>query len=642
MKIDKLQINAFGNIENREIELSENINIIYGKNETGKSTLLKFIIDSLYGISKNKKGREFSDYDRYKPWKTEEFSGKITYTLDNGNKYEVFRDFNKKNPKIYDKELNDISKEYTIDRTYGNQFFTEQTKIDEATFLSTLVSMQQEVKLAKQEQNVLLQKLANLAGTGEDNVSYRKAIEKINKKQIEEIGTLRSQGRPINIVKEDKFKLQDEIGQLEEYKEKQYEIEALKQSIEKRIEQNEQKLELIKELKRIEETEKIEKQKIALNENLLSENNEKIEKLKLSKKEIESKLNKIEIPKEVNRKVKRNNLGNIIRSIIIAIAMMLTIILRNNTITLIIFATISLLAILSLIISNVKTRKERAKRDRSRQEEIRKVNNEKEELQSEIDKITSQIELLIKNSDEQVNIIENLENLLKIEVKRQKDDIFKKYVVEKVDYSNIDLELDQIQSDINKNKLEIHSLELDRNNILPKLEKLAEKEEKLEALKEKEQELLKLNNAIELAKQVLEDAYIRMKENVTPKFTNNLSRNIENISRGKYKNVRINDEEGIIVEKDNGEYISSEKLSIGTIEQLYISLRLGATKELSEETMPIILDEAFAYYDDDRLTNILKYINEEFKKHQIIIFTCTNRERDILENLKIDYKNIEM
>ena len=642
MKIDKLQINAFGNIENREIELSENINIIYGKNETGKSTLLKFIIDSLYGISKNKKGREFSDYDRYKPWKTEEFSGKITYTLDNGNKYEVFRDFNKKNPKIYDKELNDISKEYTIDRTYGNQFFTEQTKIDEATFLSTLVSMQQEVKLGKQEQNVLLQKLANLAGTGEDNVSYRKAIEKINKKQIEEIGTLRSQGRPINIVKEDKFKLQDEIGQLEEYKEKQYEIEALKQSIEKRIEQNEQKLELIKELKRIEETEKIEKQKIALNENLLSENNEKIEKLKLSKKEIESKLNKIEIPKEVNRKVKRNNLGNIIRSIIIVIAMILAIILRNNTITLIIFTTISLLAILSLIISNVKTRKERAKRDRSRQEEIRKVNNEKEELQSEIDKITSQIELLIKNSDEQVNIIENLENLLKIEVKRQKDDIFKKYVVEKVDYSNIDLELDQIQSDINKNKLEIHSLELDRNNILPKLEKLAEKEEKLEALKEKEQELLKLNNAIELAKQVLEDAYIRMKENVTPKFTNNLSRNIENISRGKYKNVRINDEEGIIVEKDNGEYISSEKLSIGTIEQLYISSRLGATKELSEETMPIILDEAFAYYDDDRLTNILKYINEEFRKHQIIIFTCTNRERDILENLKIDYKNIEM
>ena len=52
--------------------------------------------------------------------------------------------------------------------------------------------------------------------------------------------------------------------------------------------------------------------------------------------------------------------------------------------------------------------------------------------------------------------------------------------------------------------------------------------------------------------------------------------------------------------------------------------------------MPIILDEAFAYYDEARLTNILKYISEEFKNNQIIILTCTNREREILE--KLNYK----
>ena len=60
---------------------------------------------------------------------------------------------------------------------------------------------------------------------------------------------------------------------------------------------------------------------------------------------------------------------------------------------------------------------------------------------------------------------------------------------------------------------------------------------------------------------MLEIAYVKMKENVTPKFTENLSKNIEKISNGKYKNVRINDEEGIIVEKENGEYVSCEKLS---------------------------------------------------------------------------------
>ncbi len=644
MKINKLQINAFGNIENREIELSENINIIYGKNEAGKSTLLKFIVDNLYGISKNKRGKEFSDYDRYKPWKSEEFSGKLTYTLDNGKKYEVFRDFNKKNPKIYDEELNDISKEFTIDRTNGNQFFTEQTKIDEGTFLSTLVSMQQEVKLGKQEQNTLLQKLANLAGTGEDNVSYKKAIEKINKRQIEEIGTLRSQGRPINIVKEEKFKLQDEIGELEEYKEKQYEIEELKQNLEEKIIKEEEKLKILKELKVIEEKEKIEKQKIILNESILNENNQKIENLNQNKRKLKEEINKIEIPNENKKTAKQNSnkAKNIVLATLMVIFIIIAIVLRKNILALAISAIISVALLLFLIISNVKLKQKIEEENAKIEKQINKVKEQKQELKTSIDKIDTQIEMLTKNSNEQEEVIENAKNILKVKIENQKNEIKNKYKQEEINVNNISYELENIQNSINKNKLEIHSLELDKNNILPKLEKLASMEEELEELNEKEQKLLKENSAIELAKQVLEVAYTKMKENVTPKFTKNLSKNIEQISEGKYKNVRINDEEGIIVEKENGEYISSEKLSIGTIDQLYISLRLGAIKELSEETMPIILDEAFAYYDETRLCNILKYISEEFKNNQIIIFTCTNREKEILEKLKLEYKNIEL
>lgn len=564
MKINKLQINAFGNIQNKEIELSENINIVYGKNEAGKSTLLKFVVDSLYGISRNKRGKEFSDYDRYKPWKSEEFSGKIIYTLDDGKKYEVFRDFNKKNPKIYDEELNDISKEFTIDRTNGNQFFTEQTKIDEDTFLSTLVSMQQEVKLGKQEQNTLLQKLANLAGTGEDNVSYKKAMEKINKRQIEEIGTLRSQGRPINIVKEEKFKLQDEIGELEEYKEKQYEIEEIKQNLQEKIKKQEEKLKLIKELKSLEEKENIEKQKIALNENILNENNEKIEKLKLNKRQLETELNKIEIPNETKKSEKQNsNKGkNIVSIAITIIFVIIAIMLRKNILILGISVVISAISLLFLVISKIKLRKKIELENKKVQKQNIKVKEKKQELETNLNKINTQIELLIKNSNEQEEAIRNLENLLKIEIENEKNKIRSKYKLEQININNISYELENIQNSINKNKLEIHSLELDKNNILPKLEKLASMEEQLEELNEKEQNLLKDNIAIELAKQVLETAYIKMKENVTPKFTKNLSKNIEQISSGKYKKVRINDEEGIIVEKENGEYISSEKLSI--------------------------------------------------------------------------------
>ena len=81
MKINNLKINAYGNIENKEIELKSGINIIQGRNESGKSTLLNYIISSFYGISKNKDGRALSDYERYKPWNSSEFSGRIQYII---------------------------------------------------------------------------------------------------------------------------------------------------------------------------------------------------------------------------------------------------------------------------------------------------------------------------------------------------------------------------------------------------------------------------------------------------------------------------------------------------------------------------------------------------------------------------------
>ena len=117
---------------------------------------------------------------------------------------------------------------------------------------------------------------------------------------------------------------------------------------------------------------------------------------------------------------------------------------------------------------------------------------------------------------------------------------------------------------------------------------------------------MKKNNAMIVVKQALESAYEKMKNTVTPKFTNNLSENISRISNGKYNKVAINDENGLMVELNSGEYVSAERLSLGTIDQLYLSLRLSMSNDISPENMPIILDEAFAFYDDDRLENLLK------------------------------------
>ena len=122
LKIKNIKINAYGNIENRELNLKDNINIIHGENESGKSTLLSYIVNTLYGISRNKDGKEVSDYDKYKPWNNQEYSGKLSYELQNGEQYEIFRDFNKKNPKIYNSKLEDVTANFDTDKKEGSKF----------------------------------------------------------------------------------------------------------------------------------------------------------------------------------------------------------------------------------------------------------------------------------------------------------------------------------------------------------------------------------------------------------------------------------------------------------------------------------------------------------------------------------------
>lgn len=137
-----------------------------------------------YGINKTKNGKEISNYDKYTPWEEGEFSGKISYELDNGEEFEIYRNFNKKNPKIFDKNANDISKEFEIDKAEGNKFMVEQTKVDEGLFTMCMVIPQQEVVLDTKSKNILIQKASNIMLTGEDNISYQKVLRKPKQKTI--------------------------------------------------------------------------------------------------------------------------------------------------------------------------------------------------------------------------------------------------------------------------------------------------------------------------------------------------------------------------------------------------------------------------------------------------------------------------
>ena len=654
MKINKIKINSYGKLKEKEIKLKDGINIIYGKNESGKSTLLNFIVNSFYGISKNKKGKEYSDVEKYTPWLGEEFSGKLEYELNNKNKYEIYRDFKKKNPKIFNENMEDISKEFNIDKSKGNEFFYEQTKVDKELFLSTVVVGQQEVKLGKQEQNILVQKIANLVGTGDDNVSYKRAIDRINRRLLDEIGTQRSREKPINIINKKIEDLEQKKQELEKYEDIKYEIEENKNKLEEEISDLNNKNNLLKEIKIINEKEKIEKEKIKIKENIKKENIEKIKliKEKINKIKNENK-NIFEINNEKTKNNKKiNNEKNKLNKKIIIVFIFLLIInflqfifIKNKLINYIFLLTVPM-TLIYFIISKNKLNKKIKKQKNIDENNLKNI----EKINLEINNLNNEINLLEKNNNNLEKEINNLKSNLNLKINLEKEKIKNKYLnkIEKseiinfINLENINYEIEKLQNEINNKKIRSHTLELDQKNIEPKLDNLSKIEEELVNNNEKMSTLNKLNLSFELAKEILAESYEEMRNTVTPKFTQELSKNISEITEKKYSKIMFNDEQGLIVELESGNYVPASKLSIGTIDQLYLSLRLSMIDELSEENLPIILDETFAYYDTERLTNILKYLDEKYKTHQIILFTCTNREKEILEKIKVPYNLIEL
>lgn len=606
MKIKNLKINGFGKLKDKDINLEDGINVIYGENEAGKSTLLKFITSMFYGLSKNKNGGTMPEVERYEPWNNEEFSGRISYELDNNETYEVYREFRKKNPKIFDKNLEDVSKQFNIDKTKGNEFFYEQVGLEEEIFASSIITKQAEIKLDEKMQNTLIQKISNILGTGEDTTSYTTIVNKLKKKLNDEVGTLNTKERPINIVENRIEELILEKRELEKYSEYKFDIDERIDTISENI------VKLNKELDDL-RIANIQKEKLKENENRIKINEEVVCNLQNNINELNSEKKKYKI--DTKGSISKVNIATI--SVLLILSLISLIAITNIYLKL----AMPLVSVIYCIYLFVKYNKQKQckKEIRTKQKELEEKikileqNKQKQEL--ELNKIKSEYNGDLSKIKNQRGIT-NLDNIVElIDIKQRK---------------------------INEKSLNLHTLKIDNNNIIPKLEKLVNIEEELESLKEEKKELELKRDNIKRTLEYLEIAYNKMKEQITPKFTEELSNVMEKISNGKYKNVRINTNGEIIVEQNNGEYINAEGLSVGTIDQLYLSLRLATVKEITKENMPIILDEAFAYYDDSRLENILNYLSNEYSKRQVIIFTCTKREKEVLNKLGLNYNKIDL
>lgn len=89
-------------------------------------------------------------------------------------------------------------------------------------------------------------------------------------------------------------------------------------------------------------------------------------------------------------------------------------------------------------------------------------------------------------------------------------------------------------------------------------------------------------------------------------------------------------------------FVPIDRLSRGTMEQFYLSLRLSAAGLLFDDNeVPLVMDDTFAYYDDRRLSALLAWLAEGWQG-QILLFSCHHREGELMDGMNIDYNYVNL
>lgn len=595
MRIEKVNISGYGKLNNLEIEFFDGLNIIYGCNEAGKSTIQSFIKAMLYGQRKGKING-WSEKEKFRPWQGGAYSGTFEYSLNNDEKYRIWRDFEINQVKVYNSGLKDITDNFQTNRTMGTLFAQEHLGIDQELFESTCFAAQLAVRHIESGQASIAERVRSIIETGSERASYVSARKLLEKVLNEEIGTERTGQRPLNKIKE----------KIEKLKERKKLCEGEQQRIHS-LGKGLKELKEIEEQNRYQSTKKVNEQA----ESLKNELERKIIELGKVNAEIPDGVSIFddEVAKsltQINEKIKDVAGRKKIMSYISGVFMISGI---GTILALPEFwpwgAAICLAGIGIWLMKECTDLKELKGEENdilatARVRNIEQYFNKKNEI------------LLIA---EKRKIIEESINLIKDQIA---------VLNEKESYERI--------RDI---RLKINELETEIRVLSGKSEELPSIEEELKCAYDEKKKLEEFQYCIRKSIVIMQECSDEIKNEVMPRMKRETDRIAKTLT-GLYDNIGIDTEsQGVVVSSKKGEVIPVLHMSGGTIDQLYLALRLSLCSLLSKkgETLPIIFDEIFALFDEKRLMKAIDLIKEICNEKQVIIFTCKKNETSAMKKI---------
>lgn len=538
MKITELQINNFGKLHQKRIQPQPGLNIVYGDNESGKSTLHQFITGMMFGMEKQRgKSGKNDSYQQYEPWNSSSFyTGSMRFEVD-GKKFLIERNFYHKEKTATLRNEQD-GEELSVSHGDMEMLLGGMKK---STYENTYCIRQAAVETGKEFSGILQNYFVNASHTGDGDINLTGAREKLRAKQKEMERAYRKAWEERRSACE-KLQLAQDIAK-------------------KDLQQLEQQLEQLKaegyqseELWQMAEEIPVENEANQMAELLQQEQGERKETTYRRRKSVAAVVTLIAAVAAGSRLAGKGISAGMSPLFIVEM----------------------LLVIAGIAGIFYFRKKEYGVRSESRaREESRSFREQQtENIGQERAKKQAVVHMLKMQKMEKRSLLANLE------------------------------------------------------------EEIAETGKKSEREQELERQIAACELSLNMLRKISENVY----EDTREHLEGEVSKILYSLTGGTYERITLDDDMNLVVYQE-GRNLYPWQLSRGTMEQMYLALRLGAGRFFTqEETLPILLDEAFASFDEKRLESTLKWLAAQ--PEQIFLFTCQKREQEMLERSGIPYGKI--
>ena len=611
MRLLELHIDGFGKFHDRTISFNDGINIIYGKNEAGKSTLHTFIRGMLFGIERGRGRAAKNDlYTKYEPWENSgTYEGWLRLEKD-GTIYRIERRFRKEN-----KSLKVINETKGLEEEATPAFISGLLDGLTETMYNNTISIGQ-LKSATEDGMVteLKNYIANMNTTGNISLNITKATAFLrNQKRALEAGLIPEASREFTALLAEIRNVEAEIAgpeyenQLAAYQNMRTQVKGLIDNTQA------QKKDL---------DEKLANGKKVLSDNGFTDRTS-VDAMSSDAERLYSEYNTLN--GECNKKSRKVLSGLTAVLGIAGLGAAAALGYFNLTAYLPVCGAAAAAAVIFFIISLVIRQKDK-------------------EYHRMFDNTSSELGALLARHLGDSAVSEDAMNAFRArmgefsklcDMVAQSEAEIRKFLE---DLSNLQTKQAGCSEMIEKQQRTQWELE-------KKLEHLSNCKNKAKALKRTLAENDRIHDeivAIDLAQETMTDLSSSIRDSFGLYLNKEASQYITGITGGIYDSMSIDENLNVFLNTKT-KLVPLENVSSGTMDQVYLALRLAAAKLLqgSGSGFPLIFDDSFTQYDDERLKTALEWLASAYGG-QIIIFTCHRREAQMLRARQVEFQLIEM